>query len=390
MGHINGNALYTLHSAEFERFLRLTAEMEPPSHYWKLFEVSMWKTLHDLPYSWHLYQLYRHQFTTSNIFAHPGFTSSGADDIQRLTTQAPHVHLVHGDNSSAGSVQFVLKFGANGQARANSSPVVFHDEVPAHLRLSIFIRASLVQLPLAAYALLSAKTHINNLLEAVVVVQEADEEVAHQTLPPFVHVLRERTGLSIRDDNDDDDNDEPQRQHTLLMADAYCQGDYILLLDAEALFFRPLLRRDLFIFHKPIISFSTWRDQAQQQHIACSTVDNEYFLFPRSAYAEARQSWQADHGRSSWSGLTAVSYIAEYLYKQRPDSLSWRYVGEEQPPPMHSLPQGYASLRPPLLCRGDSRLPLDLQGQQLHLMQRIALGLSLDCDSLHHLLQQQQ
>ena len=383
VGHINGNALYALHNTEFERFLRLTAEMEPPSHFWKPFDVSIWKTLHSFPYSWHLYQLYRDLFATTSIFAHPGFTCNGSDDIQGLIAQGPHVHLIHGDSTSAGSVQFALKFTADGHARTNSSPVLLHDEVPAHLRISIFVRASLLELPLARYALLSAKSCIPNLLEAVVVVQESDEEVARQALPAFVTVQREQRALVMGDD-------ERQRQHTLLGADLYCVGDYILLLDPETLFFRPLLQRDLFIFRRPIVSFYTWRDEAQQQRIASTDEDNQYFLFPRTAYAEARRSLQGDHSSSSLSGFTAAYHIAEYLYKHRPDSLSWSYVGDEEPEPKYSLPYGYATFRPQLLCRGDARLPPELQWEQLQILQSISLGHSQSCDALQDFLQLQQ
>ena len=34
LGHLNGNALYKLHDPDFQRFLQLVQEREPPGHYW--------------------------------------------------------------------------------------------------------------------------------------------------------------------------------------------------------------------------------------------------------------------------------------------------------------------------------------------------------------------
>jgi hypothetical protein len=67
VGHINGNAIYHLRDPEFHTFLRLVMERDPPTDYWRPFDIAIWKVLNDFPYSWRLYQAYGHKFQYSEF-----------------------------------------------------------------------------------------------------------------------------------------------------------------------------------------------------------------------------------------------------------------------------------------------------------------------------------
>ena len=72
VGHMNGNAVYSLQNCHFLDFIRVTMELEPPNDLRRPFDVSMWRVLHAFPYTWHVYQKYRHQFVTSDFIVHHG------------------------------------------------------------------------------------------------------------------------------------------------------------------------------------------------------------------------------------------------------------------------------------------------------------------------------
>ena len=48
-------------------------QYEPPNHFWKPFDVSIWRVLHAFPHTWPVYQKYRAKFVYSNFIHHWGF-----------------------------------------------------------------------------------------------------------------------------------------------------------------------------------------------------------------------------------------------------------------------------------------------------------------------------
>ena len=109
VGHLNGNSLYKLHDPSFIAFLQLTMEREPPSHFWKPFDIAMWRTLCDFPYSWHFYQTFGDKFQTTTAMQHLGFTGTD-EEFDAVIQHQPNVFLIHGDRNSAGLSKYLAKF----------------------------------------------------------------------------------------------------------------------------------------------------------------------------------------------------------------------------------------------------------------------------------------
>ena len=390
VGHLNGNALYRLHDAQFERFLELVMEREPPSHYWKPFDVAIWKTLHDFPYSWHLYQKHGGQFQTTTIVQHVGFQGRPGESAQ-LVAAEPTVHLVHGDGESAGKARWYAKFGAG----ANPDKIAKGDEIDSSLlRISVFMRIAAADLPFATAALLSAKRYMLGALEFVVVVAVQDYAQAKAELPEFVTLQPELELLQSAG---------VQRRLTALSADRYCRGAFIFHLQPDVVLFRPVLKRDLFIFHRPILTFDSWVNGSSLA--VGEGVDLDFSraagrVFPRAVYAAGRQHAEALHNESfqqflsrreaalrSRQGVSAseahraldeFNLLSAYVYLHHPDVMSWAYVGHGAAP-QHSLPYAFTPVCPAFSCHGQGRLRND---RQLAILSSIAAGHSKECNEL--------
>ena len=64
MGHINGNAIYNNTDPAFREFVEYTlARWE----YTYPYDVALWATIADFPYSWPLWQRYSSKFVTTNL-----------------------------------------------------------------------------------------------------------------------------------------------------------------------------------------------------------------------------------------------------------------------------------------------------------------------------------
>jgi hypothetical protein len=55
-GHIDGNAVYKLHDDDFHSFLRYVRVRHPPEFRSNVFDLAIWKSVYDLPYTWLIYQ----------------------------------------------------------------------------------------------------------------------------------------------------------------------------------------------------------------------------------------------------------------------------------------------------------------------------------------------
>ena len=64
LGHINGNAIYNNTDPDFVEFVRFTlARWE----YTQSYDVALWSTISDFPYSWPLWQRYSRKFVSTDL-----------------------------------------------------------------------------------------------------------------------------------------------------------------------------------------------------------------------------------------------------------------------------------------------------------------------------------
>ena len=64
LGHINGNAIYNNNDPEFVEFVEHTLSRWG---YQYPYDVALWATIADFPYSWPLWQRYSSKFVTTNL-----------------------------------------------------------------------------------------------------------------------------------------------------------------------------------------------------------------------------------------------------------------------------------------------------------------------------------
>ncbi|CAM9549362.1 unnamed protein product, partial [Phaeothamnion confervicola] len=76
LGHINGNALYTLSDPAFTEYVKYTSMMHPPVPDSYPFDVALWAVISHFPYSWPLWQRYVHLFVHTNLMANLGLAST--------------------------------------------------------------------------------------------------------------------------------------------------------------------------------------------------------------------------------------------------------------------------------------------------------------------------
>ena len=64
LGHINGNAIYNNNDPAFVDYVEYTRARW---HYEYPYDVALWLTISDFPYSWPLWQRYSSKFVTTNL-----------------------------------------------------------------------------------------------------------------------------------------------------------------------------------------------------------------------------------------------------------------------------------------------------------------------------------
>ena len=298
------------------------------------------------------------------------------------------------------------------------------------MRVSIFIRTNKDDFGFAAIAIQSAQRFFPGALEYVVVVPEADAQQARQELPSNIVLYAEKAAVKSED---------MQQKMAKLLADKYCMGDYVFHLEADVIFHRPVLRRDLFIFDKPLITFDRyrnleWKEEENRRRLppnparANLTVNatrarsvrrwqeptsfalgepvefefsraNDH-LYHRRVYAEAREHLEKTHRQTvaefldtresgiRWGAngeplngpgslFSEMNYLGAFLYYQRPELMSWTFLGTETAP-KYSLPYEYTSIRPDVVCQGDRWMKREggWMATQLAIMARVVAGQS--------------
>eukprot|EP00903_Cladosiphon_okamuranus_P007272 g7050.t1 len=98
LGHINGNAIYNNNDPAFVEYVEYTRarwEFEYP------YDVALWLTIADFPYSWPLYQRYSNKFVTTNLIAYVGH-----EEVDHSTVSdaiAGQTLFIHGSSVHGGS-----------------------------------------------------------------------------------------------------------------------------------------------------------------------------------------------------------------------------------------------------------------------------------------------
>ena len=399
VGHLNGNALYTLHNAEFARFRELVLEREPPGHFWRPFDIAIWQTMHALPYTWRLYQVHGDRLRAAPFLANVGFTTT--PDAVAAALADPRVVLIHGHPDSAGRSGYQRKF--KGGLPVSNATVYWGDVLTPTSRLSVMMRACAEDMAFAAVAMEAAGRAVPHALEFVAVVPSADVAVARRAMPAWV---------IIKSDELPPDDSHVAQRFTTLSADNYTRGDFVLHIDSDVILTRRLLNRDLWFQSKPMVYYESCANVKVRNKltISCrtgishaiganvmyefsSSVDHVY---SRSIYAEVRAHVEKVHGKPlidflrrqlksllnatqqpQESILNAYDVIGAYLYHMKPETISWMCLGGECGP--HATAHEYTVMRPELTCRGNARFP---STEQMRLFRAVAAG-SLACASLH-------
>jgi hypothetical protein len=249
IGHINGNALYRLHQPDFVEFLDVVIDMEPPSHIWKPFDVSIWKVLHDFPYFWHAHQRIASRFIYSD-FVHNWGNSVSNDGFAMSQSSAKTV-LIHGSVTSAGSMSFESKFKGN---KHPSRGVNWDGAVNrARETISVLIRAQNMDVEFTRLALKSIHAHMRGVLEVVVAVPASDLASFDSLLEEFDNRLR--IAIVPEDPLSHAYDHAMQDAYTRLLADKYCAGDFIFNMRPDSVLLRKIYHKYLFFGGKPIARY---------------------------------------------------------------------------------------------------------------------------------------
>eukprot|EP00752_Nemacystus_decipiens_P013816 g12266.t1 len=101
LGHINGNAIYSNSDPAFVEFLEFTlARWE----YAYSYDVALWATIADFPYSWPLWQRFSSKFVSSKLIANMGFEDVSESTIRKAVDSG--TMFIHGNRASGGSEQY--------------------------------------------------------------------------------------------------------------------------------------------------------------------------------------------------------------------------------------------------------------------------------------------
>lgn len=383
IAHINGNGLYALHDPEFTTFIRLTVAYEPPNHYWKPFDISMWRVLHAFPYTWHIYQRYRPYFQHADFIMHYSFLLSDVGSIRNLH---PATYLVHGSNVSAGNVQFQRKFRSKAV-----KDVTWDDRLSPSHNVSILVQSYRGDAVFAVEAVRSAVIYMPAALEIVVVVPASDEHIFQAVMNFPKTVVRTHAVMSPYQ--------ELQQNLVAAMAGVYCQGDFIFHLESNVVFFRMVLNRDLFWLEKPVREYARnssrtafpehsvtgskqWLDFAVGNPMPLDFKCSSHHMYPRAVYANAQQQLLRRFNTSLVAALeeqllrqrpadsvqlrhTATlckiyEYMDAYTFYSMPDAISWRPQDSTEA----DVLEFPSPIIPPFTCHGDASQAQTSRGRQ--------------------------
>lgn len=369
VGHINGNALYRLNDPEFDDFLSLVADVEPPLHFWKPFDVSIWKVLHAFPYYWRIHQHYISRFSYATYIQHWGFTIT-PDDIQ-ASQLSDDVFLVHGKNTSAGIIKYKAKF--KDKQALSKAHVNWNGVLDARDDVCVMIRSWRGDVKYAAMAAKSVLKHMPGAADIVLVIPEEDYEIfKHPARRSNSHakVRLVREPRLIADDH-------VQQKYSKLMADTYCTNAFIFHLDSDMVFSRTVYRKDLFFMGRPIMEYDRYDnlpEEARQWKLGTSKavgkdVEHEFSrsnnrMYPRAVYSAARTHIEQQFGTTVAEFLSDVdmleeafsvfNYIGAYMWHHMRDAMWW--VPRDPKDVAPTQRRHMRPIIPPFVCKGNARL----------------------------------
>ncbi|CAM9249732.1 unnamed protein product, partial [Hapterophycus canaliculatus] len=98
LGHINGNAIYNNNDPAFVEYVDYTRARWQYDH---PYDVALWLTISDFPYSWPLYQRYSNKFVVTNLISYVGNNHIDHDTVTDAV--AGQTLFIHGRNIDDGS-----------------------------------------------------------------------------------------------------------------------------------------------------------------------------------------------------------------------------------------------------------------------------------------------
>jgi hypothetical protein len=310
--------MYRLHQPLFVEFLRVVMDIESPDHYWKPFDVSIWKMLNDFPYFWHAYQRIAKHFVYADFVYNLGFTPT--EDAVNNSRANPRTYLVHGKNTSAGKTRFHEKYRSHaGQRRRHGNWDGATD--PKIDGISVFMRGRAIDAYSIRFAASSVVTHMPGAIEIVIIA--ADENVALLSKRLGTSLLRSSKMLHLVAEKvllpQTEATRRMQEAYTHAIADSYCRGKYIFHMQPDSVLVRKVHHKDLFFAFKPIMWYSDFRPtnewwrkgtsnalgKRDEQHAPLRTPGRiSEHVVPRSAYAQLRAQVQQTHNISFESYLS--------------------------------------------------------------------------------------
>eukprot|EP00903_Cladosiphon_okamuranus_P009984 g9470.t1 len=115
LGHINGNAIYNNNDPAFVEYIEYTRarwEYEYP------YDVALWLTISDFPYSWPLYQRYSSKFVITNLISYVGYEHVTHDTVSDAI--AGQTLFIHGSRVDDGSRAFIKSAAAAKQSKTKT------------------------------------------------------------------------------------------------------------------------------------------------------------------------------------------------------------------------------------------------------------------------------
>ncbi|CAB1101450.1 unnamed protein product [Ectocarpus sp. CCAP 1310/34] len=114
LGHINGNAIYNNSDPAFADFVEFTLARWGYSY---SYDVALWATVSDFPYSWPLWQRFSSKFVSTNLIANVGFLDVDQETLGNAL--ASETMFIHGSLSGGGGTQFAS--GATAEKGGNAA-----------------------------------------------------------------------------------------------------------------------------------------------------------------------------------------------------------------------------------------------------------------------------
>ncbi|KAI9018421.1 hypothetical protein DFJ74DRAFT_677279 [Hyaloraphidium curvatum] len=376
--HLNGNAIYRLNDPEFEDFLRITKEHEPPSDYWKPFDISISRALNSNPYGWVLRQYAARKFVQTDFIQHFGYFSEMSASA---AMRNPRTVFMHGKRDSAGAEAHRTKFDVAGQVSLREvSDAEKAGGVRREHKICIVLYVPAGFLDYAALAVNSALRHSPEFHALVVIVPRGAFEDALKMFPGA-----DNQRIRLVADSDTSGDGKTNQSLIALRLDEYCPNDtlHVLHLDFDSVITRRLLTRDVFFRRKPIAMYapygSTGGQLRTQQDILSALIKQNVTLdfsssiiapvFPVQSYNLFRSFLEKTHGKSFVDLVISIQHklgsaffmtvlIAAFLYHYEPALVTFVPHYEGNPSAVVKFADVFPIIAP-YVCQGHVRLASD-------------------------------